>query len=66
MSFDTEYGTMVVTLMEDAAGNIIKSTGKMPVELAREGDVATITFFVKAHADFRGVPQTEVNRVSLA
>ena len=66
MSFDTEYGTRVVTLMEDAAGNIIKSTGKMPVELAREGDVATITFFVKAHSEFRGVLQTEVNRVSLA
>jgi hypothetical protein len=66
MSFETQFGTMVVTLMEDSVGNVLKSTGKMPDELADEGDVATITFFVKGHSDYRGVAQTEVNRVSLA
>jgi hypothetical protein len=65
MQFETQFGLMTVTLMKDAEGNVIKSTGKMPDSLEKEGDVADITFFVKAHDMYGNVPQTIVNRVSV-
>lgn len=64
MTFDTMYGPSVLTILRDEDGNTLKSFGKMPRELREEGDTAPVTFFVKAHGEYKGMPETIINRVS--
>lgn len=63
-TFETVYGMTTLTVLHDEDGNVLKSFGKMPRELREEGDTAPVTFYVKSHGEYRGTPETVINRVS--
>jgi hypothetical protein len=57
----TDFGTMHIVAMRDAAGNKLVSKGKFSAE---RGDNMTIKGTVKDHSEYNGELQTIINRVA--
>lgn len=61
----TKYGPLeIITLTDEAGNQLVWKTGRRPREM-REGTVLAIKGTVKKHTEYRGVAQTEVNRVTV-
>ena len=63
-SFDNEWGVTTLIRFEDAAGNVIVwfKSGDTYIE---EGQVLDITGTIKAHEDYKGTPQTVIQRAKI-
>ena len=57
------YGPSYFTVARDEVGSVYVSRTTKP--WASRGDVLAISAFVKAHGDYQGTAQTEINRVRL-
>jgi len=63
--FENEYGVRTLITFEDATGNILIWWASKQLDDVKEGDVVDIRGTVKAHGDYNGRPQTELQRVKI-
>lgn len=62
--FDGQFGVTTLVMFEDAAGNCLVWWASREPDV-EEGDVVDVRGTVKAHNDYKGCPQTELQRVKI-
>lgn len=63
-SFETQFGTMHVHVMNDAAGNVVVYKGSN--EIAKRGETVSLKATIKKHDSREGVAQTLIARPKVA
>lgn len=58
------YGTKTLCRFEDANGNVLVWWASSNTDWLTEGETIDITATVKKHGDYKGTPQTELQRVA--
>lgn len=63
--FDSQYGVKTLLTFEDSRGNVLVWWASKQLDDVGEGDVVNIRGTVKKHGDYKGCPQTELQRVKI-
>ena len=63
--FDSQYGVKTLITFEDATGNLLVWWASKQLDGIEEGDAVDIRGTVKKHGDYKGTPQTELQRVEI-
>lgn len=59
---ETAFGTSILAILHTDGGNVLKVFGKCPLQ---KGERRTIKATVKSFGEYKGVKQTQINRVSI-
>lgn len=63
--FDSPFGVKTLITFEDASGNILVWWASKELDDVEEGDTVNLRGTVKAHDDYKGMPQTVLLRVQI-
>lgn len=63
--FESEWGVRTLVTFEDEAGNVLTWWASGEQDNVKEGDLVSIRGTVTKHSEYKGVPQTELKRVTI-